>query len=104
LLVPFQTSSTPHIAVGDEDRHDENAHLDETEPAKKVEFNRERIQENDLDVEDDEQHRDDEIPHRDASAALGHGTGLDAGFIAVQLGPVIPARPDQRRNDDAEYR
>src|SRR5699024_10556615 len=58
LLVPFQTSSAPHIAIGNEDRDNENAHLDKTEPAKQVEFNRKRVQEDDLNIEDDEQHRD----------------------------------------------
>src|SRR5699024_3825001 len=67
LLVPFQTSSTPHIAVRDEDRHHEQAHLDETKPAQLIEFHREGVQEDNLDIEDDEQHRDDEISHRDAS-------------------------------------
>src|SRR5699024_3080651 len=94
LLVPFQTSSAPHIAIGNEDRDNENAHLDKTEPAKQVEFNRKRVQEDDLNIEDDEQHRNDEVPHRNAPTALRHGAGFDTGLIAVQFSAIIPPRTD----------
>src|SRR5699024_4614081 len=50
LLVPFQASSAPHIAIGNEHRHHEDAHLNETEPAKLIEFNRKGVQEDDLDI------------------------------------------------------
>src|SRR5918996_1465027 len=56
MSIPVQPAAPPHIDVRDEHGADEQHHLDEAEQAQRVERHRPRVQENDLYVEDDEQH------------------------------------------------
>src|SRR5213080_3400425 len=55
--VPVESATPPDVGVRDEHRADEQQHLDEPEQAQRVERHRPRVQEDDLDIEDDEQHR-----------------------------------------------
>src|SRR3954466_2808508 len=54
--VPLQPAAPPDVGVHNEDGADEQHHLDESEGAESVEGNGPRVQEDDFDVEDDEQH------------------------------------------------
>src|SRR5215210_997034 len=56
-LVPFQPAATPDVGVRDEHGEDEQRHLDEPEQAELPEGDGPRVEEDDLDVEDDEEHR-----------------------------------------------
>ena len=62
----------------------------------RVEGHRPRVQEDDLDVEDDEEHRGQVELDREPAAADRLRGGLDAALVGVELGPVVPARPDER--------
>src|SRR5207253_2688330 len=50
-------SLPPDIDVGERQDHEEEAELEEPEPRELVEDDSERVEEDDLDVEDDEEHR-----------------------------------------------
>src|SRR5215208_5575291 len=54
--VPIESTSPQHVEVRDEHRGNEQDHFDQRESAHLVERHRPRIEEDDLDVEDDEQH------------------------------------------------
>src|SRR5450755_4926162 len=56
-LIPLQTAAPPDIGVRDQHRDDERDHLDEAEGPELLERDRPRIEEDDLDVEQNEQHR-----------------------------------------------
>ena len=51
-----------------------------------------RVEEDDLDVEDDEQHRGQVELDREPAAAERLRRRLDAALVGVELGPVVPAR------------
>src|SRR5439155_1727984 len=62
--VPLQSASTPYIGVDDEHGEDEHEHLDQPEHAELVEGNGPWVEKDDLDVEDDEQHRGEAELHQ----------------------------------------
>src|SRR6185437_16778260 len=64
-LIPFQAAAPPYVDVGDEDGNDEGDHLDQAERPEVVEGDRPRVQEDDLDIEDDEEHRGQVVLHRE---------------------------------------
>src|SRR4051794_20385327 len=66
--VPLQAAASPDVRVDDEHRSDEQHHLDKAERAEPIEGNGPRVQEDDFDVEDDEQHRGQVELHRKVSA------------------------------------
>src|SRR5215472_5315999 len=78
--VPVQPAATPDVRVRDEDGEDEQDHLDEREDAQAsqqaVIRNRPRGQENDLDIEDNEQHRGQIELDRETETADRHGGRL----------------------------
>src|SRR5688572_1726788 len=69
MSVPLQPAAAPDVGVRDEDRADEQDHLDEAEQAELAEGDGPRVEEDDLDVEDDEQHRGQVELDREATAA-----------------------------------
>src|SRR4051812_5922695 len=62
--VPLEAAAPPDIGERDEHGGDEQDHLDEPEQAQLVEENGPGIEEDDLDVEDDEEHRGEVVLHR----------------------------------------
>src|SRR5215469_2987868 len=79
-LIPLQPAAAPDVGVGDEHRDDERDHLHQAEDPELVEVDGPRIQEDDLDVEDDEQHGR-EVVLDGEPAALGLPGGLDPALI-----------------------
>ena len=69
-----------------------------------VEGDRPRVEEDDLDVEDDEEHRGQVVLDREAAAADRLRRRLDAALVGVELGPVVALRARQRAGDDGEDR
>src|ERR1700738_1480512 len=70
MSVPLQTAAPPDIGVRDENGDDEQHHLDESEPSRELcERHSPWVEEDDLDVENDEQHRREVVLHREAAAA-----------------------------------
>src|SRR5262245_34608525 len=67
-----------------------------------MEGDRPRIQEDDLNVEDDEEHRGQIEPDRESAATNGLGRGLDAALVGLEFGSVRALRTDQRGNADRE--
>src|SRR3954463_13685668 len=57
MSVPLQSAAAPDVGVGDEHGCDEQDHLDEPEQPQLGERDGPRVEEDDLDVEDDEEHR-----------------------------------------------
>src|SRR5687767_9670913 len=51
ISVPLQAAAPPDVGVRDEDREDEQRHLDQTEQPERLEAHRPGVQEDDLDVE-----------------------------------------------------
>src|SRR5215471_31769 len=89
-LVPIQAAAPPYVGVRDKHGDDEDDHLDEAERPQLVEGHRPGIKEDDLDVEDDEQHRGQVVLDRDLAAAQRDRGWLDAALVCVQLG-LVPA-------------
>src|ERR1700721_1226021 len=83
VLVPLEPAAPPDIGVRGEDGEGEQDHLDQPEPAERVERDRPGVEEDDLDVEDDEQHRGQVVLDREAAAADRLRSGLDAALVAV---------------------
>src|SRR6478672_5780871 len=81
MSVPLQSAAAPHVGVGDEDRADEQDHLDEAEQPELVERDGPGVEEDDLDVEDDEEHRGQVELHRETAAAHGLRGRLDAKLV-----------------------
>src|SRR3954466_11191335 len=52
--IPLQPAASPHVGVGDEHGGDEHDHLDQSEDPEPVVGHGPRVEEDDLDVEDDE--------------------------------------------------
>src|SRR2546423_1421915 len=104
MSVPVQTTAPPHIGVRDEHGADEQPHLDEPEQAQGVERHGPRVQEDDLDVEDDEQHRGQVELDREAAAADRLRRRFDAALVRIQLGPVVPVRSGEPRRRQREQR
>src|SRR5262245_9028440 len=84
--VPVQSAAAPHVGVHDQHGADEQQHLDEAEEPERVEVNRPRVEEDDLDIEDDEQHRHEEEPDGEPSAADRLGRRLDAALVRLEFG------------------
>src|SRR4051794_12409674 len=68
-LVPLEPAAAPDIGERDEHGGDEEHHLDQPEEAEAVEVHGPGIEEDDLDVEDDEEHRRQVVLHGEATAA-----------------------------------
>src|SRR5215467_2127857 len=59
------------------------------------------IQEDDLDVEDDEQHRGEVVLHGEPDSGR-LASGLNAALVGLELGPVPPPRARERPRDQRE--
>src|SRR2546421_981395 len=90
--VPLQAAAAPDVGVGDEDGEDEQQHFDEPEEPQGVEADGPGVEEDDLDVEDDEEHRRQVVLDGEAPAAGRLRGRLDTALVGVQLGPVVPLR------------
>src|SRR5262249_37560332 len=85
----------------DEDR-DEGEELGEAEPAERVQLDRQRIEKDDLDVEEDEQHRG-EVEADGEAARLARRPGRDAGLERQQLLPDPRAGPRCEEEREGEH-
>src|SRR4051794_9006062 len=101
--VPVESAATPHIGVDDEDGEDEQEHLDEAEHAELVEGDGPRVEEDDLDVEDDEQHRRQVVLHRELVSAERLRRRLDPALVGLELRPVESLRTGQRAGNGGEH-
>src|SRR5690606_2970900 len=88
-LIPFQAAATPVVGVRDADEGDENQHFDKAEDPEGVEVDRPRVEKDDFDVEDDEEHRREVVLDRETPAARRLRSGLDAALVRLELGPVL---------------
>src|SRR5215203_5016644 len=79
--VPIESTSPQNVDVCDEHRGNEQDHFDQREGTHLVERHRPRIEEDDLDVEDDEQHGGDVVLHRESAAADRLWCRFDAALI-----------------------
>src|SRR5215813_14481518 len=86
-LRPVQGVPLPAVDVPHDQDQQEDDHLDEAEEAEAVEHDRPGEQKDGLDVEDDEEDRDQEVPDREAGVE-GRGRGLDAALVGLELGRV----------------
>jgi len=101
-LVPIETTTSPYIGVGNEDSDDEEHHLDQAEHAQRLVSHRVRIQEDDFDVEDDEQHRGEEVLDGEPVRPLRHRSRLDTALVEVELGPVEATRTGEWSDGNRE--
>src|ERR1700739_3809084 len=83
LLIPLQPAATPDVDVGDKHRGYERDHLPQAKPPELVEIDSPRVQEDDLDVEDDEQHRRQVVLDGESDAGRLPGR-LDAALVGLQ--------------------
>src|SRR5919197_2559375 len=76
---PIEPALLPHVHVGHEHEPDEHHHLDQTEQSERSNRDGPREEEDGLDVEDDEQHRNDVELYRESlvpAEFLGFDTTL----------------------------
>src|SRR5690606_1964821 len=99
MSVPLQTTAAPLVDVRHGHRHHEQRHREETSERELIEGHRPRHQEDHLDVEDDEHHRGQVELDRDPPSTHRLRRRLDAALVRLQLGPVVPARPGDPRDD-----
>src|SRR5919109_1309778 len=104
-----QRPSPPHVDVGDQQQHDEDDRLDQRERAERVELERDGIQQDRLDVEQDEEHRD-EVEADPEAEVLAH-LGRQPALVRVALralravaGEVLPEQRVDGREDQPEDR
>src|SRR5437867_9218177 len=90
--VPFQRPLLPGVPEPDHEDADKQRHFQQPHQAQFAKRNGPWKQKDDLDVENDEQHRDDIVPHRKLDAGVRE-QGAPA-LIGGQLGPVGPIGPD----------
>src|SRR5207244_3654559 len=95
-LLPLQRSLPPDVDVRDHEDRDEEEELEEAEPGKLVEDDGQRIQKDDLDVEDDEEHRRQVEADRE-TLRVGHA-GRDARLERKRSRPT--AAMWTRREDE----
>src|SRR6266496_6567907 len=93
-LPPVQPAALPHVDVGHEHERDEDGHLGQAEQAELTEAHGPGEQEDGLDVEDDEQHRDDVELHGEPFTR-GEPRRLDPALVWRQLGPRRAMRPKE---------
>src|SRR5579859_7645655 len=103
-LLPVQSTAPPHVGVGDEHGDDEQDDLDQSEQPELLVRDGVRIQEDDFDVEDDEQHRRQEVLDREPIRPEWLRRRLDTAFVEVEFGLVVAARADKRGDDHRERR
>src|SRR5664279_934911 len=96
ISVPVQPAAAPHIGVRDEHSDDEDDDLDQPEQAERPIGHGVRVKEDDLDVEDDEQHRRQEVLDRESVWTERLRRRFDAALVEVHLRLVVAARPGKR--------
>src|ERR1017187_5826224 len=84
--VPLKPATTPHIGVRDEHREDEQHHLYQCEQPQSVEGHRERVKEDALDIENDEEHRSQVVLDGHLAPTKSLRCGFDPAFVGVDLG------------------
>src|SRR4051794_871448 len=102
--VPLEAAAPPHVGVRDEDRGDEQHHLDQAEELQLVERHGVGDEEHALDVEDDEEHRHEVVLDGEPAAAGGVGCRLDAALVGVELRAVVALRAGERTGADRDDR
>jgi hypothetical protein len=93
----------PTLPLVDESHHEdeqEDAHGDQAEDADALEHHRPRKQECDLEIEHDEQDRDQVVPHVEFHAAVFEG--LEAALVRRELLCVAARLGTQAPNDEAK--
>ena len=94
---PLERALLPGVRVADDEDEEEDDHLDQAEQLQLVHDDRPREHEHGLDVEDDEQHRDEEVA--DAVAVAGVAPRLDAALVRLELHLVVALGPHQPRHE-----
>src|SRR3954465_5732058 len=99
---PVERSLAPDVDVGDREDDYEKEELDEAEPRELVEDHSERIQEDDLDIEDDEEHRRQVEADREAGG--GGRPERDAGLERQRPGTHAAVGPGGQRERGEDHR
>src|SRR3954468_5536503 len=85
MSVPFQSAAAPYVGVGDEHGGDEDDHLDQPEDPEPVVGDRPGVEEDDLDVEDDEEHRRQVVLDWEPAPRQRLVDRLDPALVGVEL-------------------
>ena len=92
--LPFERSSSPDVDERHEQQRDEDDRLDEREDPERLELHGDRVEEDDLDVEQDEEHRDQ--VEADPEAEVLRDVRRQAALVRLALDLARPPRPEQR--------
>src|ERR1700712_4475171 len=95
VLAPLEGAASPHVQERDDQQDDEHAGLDQREGPERAQLHGDRVEEHDLDVEQDEQHRDQVEADPEPEALLD--LGGHAALVGVRLmrGWRLRLRPEQ---------
>src|SRR5437588_5624992 len=95
--LPLERPPSPHVYERDHQEHHEHHRLDHRERPKCPQLDGDRVQEDHLDVEQDEQHRDQVEADPEAEAAPD--LRRQATLVGLLLGPVRPPVPQEQVQD-----
>src|SRR3954453_24110487 len=108
VLAPLERAPSPDVHEGDDEEGDEDDGLDEGEGPELAQLDRDRVEEDDLDVEQDEQHRDQVEADPEAETLLDlRGQAALVGARVEPGGPRLAPRaepPVHQHEDRADYR
>src|ERR1700753_3306868 len=97
LLGPFERALAPRIVIADDEYADEDEHLKKRELCEREvaahEDDRPGEQEDRLNVEYEEQHRDNVVAHGEAVVRLGRR--VDAALVRAHLHLAVEVRSDE---------
>src|SRR3954452_18816516 len=106
VLAPLECAASPHIYERDDQEADEDCGLDQGERPERPQLHGDRVEEHDLDVEQDEQHRDQVEADPEAEALLdlrGHARLIGLRLVGgrgLRLRPQQAAGADEQRTDE----
>src|SRR4051812_29888179 len=106
VLAPVERSTSPHVHERDDEESDEDGRLHQREGAERTELDGDGVEEDHLDVEQDEQHRDqvEADPEPEALVDLGgHAALVRIGLVGgggLGLRTQQAAGADEQRADE----
>ncbi len=98
--IPFERPLLPGVPESGQEDDDEHEHLDEAQQAERLKPNGPGDHEDDLDIEHNEQHRDDVVAHGKLDTRIGKQRA--SAFIRSQFGSVGTIRPDESTSEQRE--
>src|SRR5690606_12565621 len=99
--IPFQRSLFPFVDEADDEQGEENAHRGEAEQPDRVERDGPREEKRDLEIEDDEENRDEVVTYVEAVARVLER--FEAALVRGELLRILPAAAKREPDEDQHH-